>query len=159
MAGGKHQHLSIPPASQSFPQALLDCGDLLSTAAGRDQSLRRNIQGTGSPSLPGDYHRQTHWGQEWALKGADPLRACLQSGAFHLSDLLHIESIICCPRGLCPRPIPIPSRFNVAVGVGCSSGKGSACVKNPFFAERCPQACWRCHLQDPFCFLKTLVIN
>lgn len=136
-------------ASRS-PCPPLDCGDLLSTAAGGDQSLRRDTQGNGSPSLPGNCHRQTHWGQKWALKGADPLRACLQGGAFHPSDLLHTESVTCCPHGLRPHPIPITSCLNVAVGVGCSSRKGSACMKNPFFAERCPQTYWRCHLQDPF---------
>lgn len=148
-------------ASPPSPSAPLDCGDLLSRAAGRDQSLRRDTHSTGSPCLPGDCHRQTHPGQERALKGADPLRACLlQDGAFYLSDLLHTTSVIsCCPHGLHPCPIPITgvaatSCLNVAVGAGCSSGKDSASLKNPFFAERCPQTYWRCHLllahrQDP----------
>lgn len=87
---------SIPPASQSFPPSPslpLDCGGL-STSAGRDWSLRRDTHSTDSPSLPGDCQGQTtradYQGQERALKGADPLRACLrQAGAFCLSDLLH----------------------------------------------------------------------
>lgn len=132
-------------ASPPSPSPPLNWGDLLSTAAGRDQSLRRDSRGSGSPSLPGDCHRQIHWRQKWALKGADPPRSCLlQGGAFHLSDLLHTKSVIsCCPHGLHPCPIPIPgvaatSCLNVAVGAGCSSGRGSVCLKNPFFAERCP---------------------
>lgn len=109
---------------------------------------------------PRDCHRDLP-GTGMGLKGADPLRACLlHGGASHLSDLLHTKSgTSSCPHGLHPCPVPITgvaatSCLSVAVGAGCSSGKGSACLKSPFIAERCPQPRGRCHLllahlQDP----------
>lgn len=187
----------LPSFSELLPKpfSTMDCDDLLSTA-GRDQILRRDIHGSGSSPLPGDCHRQTYQGQEWTLKGADPLRACLlQGGPSHLSDLLHIKSVTSsCPHGLHLHPIPITgvaatSCLNMAGGAGCSRGKGSACLKSPFFAERCPQppgaatfsslvsripepsqlwalgSCTHlarrspCSISLSFCFLKMFVIN